>query len=300
MPFTAVDDGDIVWPDDVDDGATVECPNCGDGMHVRSGHTTEDGVLKPRCFVHNPDASVGGLCPGGESDEHKLMKYVVSRRLRRMFDHGTVQRERGIPETERVGDVVVTFGESFQEFGRGVVAEVQYRHDEKDIEAVTTEYLQAGFSVYWLNESYFGENYETVEFPDLITAWPNAVPPASEWSGIEYPEEQLGEMGERYPMEAKFPPDFVEDHRETLERWWRMGASEYDFDLVRPLSANNAGRSCAMCGDPAVVYLFQDGVISTFRCERHLPEGVDEEFGKTTSHGGFTRSDSTRGDNNEQ
>jgi len=292
MPFTGVVDGDIVWPDDVGDGAVITCPNCGDGMHVRSGHTTGEGVLKPRCFVHNPDASVGGMCPGGESDEHKLMKYVVSRRLRRMFDHGTVERECAIPETERIGDVVVTFDEPFGEFGRGIIAEVQYRHEDKDTESVTIEYLRAGYSVYWLHQSHFTDDYESVKFPDLITAWPNCVPTPGEWSGIEKPVEELPEFDSRYPIEAKFPPDFVESHRETLENWWRMGSGRYDFDLVRQLSENSASRSCGICGDSAVVYLFQDDVISTFRCDDHIPstEKGDAQVNLATDGGCNDRS----------
>lgn len=277
MPFTAIHDGDIVWPDDVDIDASVICPECKDEMHVRSGHTTTDGVLKPRCFAHNPDASVGGMCPGGESDEHKLMKYVVSRRLRKMFQHGNVEREKSIPETGRVGDVVVTFDEPLEEFGRGVVAEVQYRHDDKDIEAVTKEYLRAGFSVYWLKEAHFGEDLETVEFPDIITAWPNAVPIEGEWSGIEEPVKELPQFGSRYPIEVKFFRDFVEEHREALKTRWQMGSGQYDFDLIRPLSPDNAPRFCSECGDDAVIYLFQDGVLSTFRCDEHTPDSVDAQ-----------------------
>ena len=277
MPFTGIRDGDIVWPDDVPNGTTVTCPECEDEMHVRSGHTTTGGILKPRCFAHNPDATVAGMCSGGESDEHKLMKYVVSRRLRRMFDHGEVEREQAISGTDRIGDVVITFDEPFDEFGRGVVAEVQYRHDDKDIEGVTREYLRAGYSVYWLNESHFGEDYETVEFPDLITAWPNGVPTPGEWSGIEEPLTQLEDFGSRHPMEVKFSPDYFEHHRESLKTWWQMGSGEYDFDLVRSLSANNATRTCDTCGDGASFYLFQDGVISTFRCEDDLPDQVEPQ-----------------------
>lgn len=277
MPFTAVHNGDIVWPDDVADGTSVVCPECGDSMHVRSGHTTADGILKPRCFAHNPNASVGGMCPGGESDEHKLMKYVVTRRLQRMFDHGTVEREVSVPGTDRVGDVVVTFEDSFQEFGRGVVAEVQYRHDDKDIESVTQEYLRAGFSVYWLKESHFGEDLETVEFPDMVTAWPNAVPTPGEWSGIEESVENLDNFGSRYAFELKMPPEFFQEHEDDLKTCWRMGGGQYDFDLVRPLSSNNATRSCDECGDRAELYLFQDGVISSFRCREHTPDSLNAD-----------------------
>lgn len=278
MPFTGIHQGDIVWPDDVENGTTVVCPECEDEMHVRSGHTTTDGILKPRCFAHNPGSTSGNMCPGGESDEHKLMKYVVSRRLRKMFDHGEVQRERGIPGTDRIGDVVVTFDEPFHNFGHGVVAEVQYRHDDKDIDSVTYEYLRSGYSVYWLNESHFTDDYEVVEFPDIISVWPNAVPICSSslWGGIEHSPEFLqdrfpDELPSRYPIEAKFPPEHFRQHEDSLKNWWRMGAQDYEFDIVHQLSTNNADRSCDTCGEEATVYLFQDSVISTFRCDSHLP-----------------------------
>lgn len=276
MPFIGVIDGEIVWPDEVEDGATVTCPECGDSMHVRAGHTTADGILKPRCFVHNPDGSVGGMCPGGESDEHHLMKYVVSRRLDRMYQHGTVEREQKIPGTNRIGDVVVTFDGSFEEFGKGVVAEVQYRHDEKDLEAVTYEYLLAGYSVYWLNESHFTDDYEQVDLPDLIRVWPNSVPTPGEWLGVQNPVKNLKEHGERHPIEAKLPPDYFNDNRELLKQHWKLGSGNYEFDLIYSLSENNATRKCDICGNDASTYLFEDGVISTFRCESHLPTSQSE------------------------
>lgn len=289
MPFTGEIDNEVVWPDDVEDGTSVTCLNCGDQMHVRRSHITEDGILKPRCFVHNPDASVGGMCPGGESEEHKLMKYVVSRRMRRMFDHGTIERERAIPETNRIADVVINFDEPFRKFGRGVVAEVQYRHKDKDIESVTNEYLQSGYSIYWINEEHFSNDYQVVDLPDLITAWPNSVPPLPNWSGVSSAVEELSECGSRYPIEAKFPPDFVRDHKDTLENFWRIGAENYNFDLVYLLSENNASRPCSVCGEEATVYLFQDGVVSTFRCDEHTIRdntGPNELVPTSTALGG--------------
>jgi len=275
MPFTAIHDGDIVYPDDVSSDADVVCPECGDGMHIRAGHKTSGGVLKPRCFVHNPDASLGGMCPGGESDEHKLMKYVVSRRFQRMFEHGDVGREVAIPGTDRVGDVVVTFANAVEKLGKGVIAEIQYRHDDKDIQSVTREYLRAGFSVYWLNEAHFGADLETVEFPDIVKAWPNAVPTQAEWSGVEEPTTQLPDFGSRPRIEVRMPPEYFDKHESDLKSRWRLGTGEYDFDLVRPLSATNASRLCAVCGDAADVYLFETGVMSSFRCVEHTPESVE-------------------------
>jgi len=272
MPFTGEHEGNIVWPDDVPNGTTVVCPECGDCMHVRSGHTTVDGVLKPRCFAHNPDSEAD--CSGGESDTHKLMKYVVSRRLNRMYQHGTVEREKSISATNRIGDVVVTFDEPFAEFGRGLVAEVQYRNHSKDIEAVTEDVLQAGYSIYWIDESHFGDDYESVDFPKMITAWPNSVPKSEEWSGIETVLKEAKETESSCPVDVKFPPEYFDDHRKDLEISHKIGAGSLDMDVIRRLSKTSAKRSCSECNNPADYYLFKDGFLSTFRCNDHIPGGV--------------------------
>jgi hypothetical protein len=277
MPFRAIHNGDIIWPDEVADDAALICPACDGEMHVRSDHTTSDGVFKPRCFVHNPDVSDAG-CSGGESAEHRLMKYAATRRLIRMFADATVEREVEPPGTDRRGDVVVMFEESRRQFGRGIIAEVQHKHENKDIELVTQEYLNAGFSVWWLDTEQFNSQFEVDEFPELETVWPNAVPPASDWGGIELPVNNLNSFGSRYPIEVKIPPEFLSDHEGILKYWWLAGGGQYDdFDLVRPLSSNNATRSCDECGERADLYLFQDGVLSSFRCGGHTPTSLSAD-----------------------
>jgi len=271
MPFRAIHNSDIIWPDEVPDDAVLICPGCDGEMHVRSDHMTSDGVFKPRCFVHNPNVSANG-CSGGESDEHRLMKYVVTRRLMRMFSDATVEREVELPGTDRRGDVVVMFEDSRQEFGRGIVAEVQHKHESKDVELVTQEYLNAGFSVWWLNTEQFGAHFEDVDLPEPETVWPNAVPPASDWSGVEQPVNNLSSFGSRHTFEAKMPPEFIFDHKDVVKCWWRIGAGQFDdFDLIYQLSSNNATRSCDVCGERANLYLFQDGALSSFRCDDHTP-----------------------------
>lgn len=272
MPYTAKKDGEIVWPDDVDVDAQVECVECNNDMYVRKGHKTKNGVLKPRCFVHYPDSAVANSCSGGESDTHKLMKYVVTRRFQNMFEHGSVEREQSISGTNRIGDVVVEFDEANPKLGVGVVGEVQYKNDDKDIQAVTEEYLRNGFTVYWIGESDFDEDFETVDLPEAITAWPNGVPTKGEWSGIEEPFATLDEFGSRYPIAISLPPECLEQHRETLKSHWRIGANEYDFDLIYTLKKYNAPRNCATCGDDADFYLFDDNVVSTYRCGKCLPD----------------------------
>ena len=75
-------------------------------------------------------------------------------------------------------------------------------------------------------------------------------------------------------VDVPFPPEYAEKHRETLSNAWHRGKGEYNFDLCYELSENNAGRNCADCGDEADVYLFQDNVISEYRCYEHMPAGV--------------------------
>lgn len=55
-----------------------------------------------------------------------------------------------------------------------------------------------------------------------------------------------------------------------------------DFGLVYPITEHNAGRSCGTCQDPASVYLFIDGVISTFRCREHMPAAVKDDLDSET------------------
>lgn len=263
-----------MWPDEVSRNSVLECPSCGKSMHVRSGHTTENGILKPRCFAHNPNHNGG--CSGGESDTHRKMKYIVSRRLQRMFDDVSVERETQVGETDRIGDVVVTFDGSIERFGQGVVAEVQYRHEEKDIQQVTEDYVQSGYSVYWFGTSDFDDDFETVDVPDLITPWPRGVPEMDCWTGVEKPVQGLKQFGARHSLTAKFPRELIEKNRDWLKQWWMVGRSDFDFDLVYTVGENNSSRSCESCGESADLYFLQDGVISTFRCENHLPDASDE------------------------
>jgi len=98
------------------------------------------------------------------------------------------------------------------------------------------------------------------------TAWPSLF------------EENKPEWWQKSPtqpdVDVPFPAEYAEKHRETLSNAWHRGKGEYNFDLCYELSENNAGRNCADCGDEADVYLFQDNVISEYRCYEHTPAGV--------------------------
>jgi len=273
-PFQGDDDGKVVWPDEVSRHRDIHCLECGDPLHIVAGFWREDGSRVARHFSHNPSASSRGICHGGESDEHELMKYIVKRQFQEMFDHGTITLEKAIPETDRIGDVVVEFDQEFDTWGRGVIAEVQYLNKSKDFAAVTHDYIRAGFSVFWLNESHFTADYEQVDLPDEVPAWPNAVPTVGEWSGIEQPFAELPEFGQRHSMEITVPYEHVEKHRDKLLQTFTRNRDLADLggaDLVHPLEDGNAPRSCSSCGQDALYYIYTKGVISTFRCTEHLP-----------------------------
>lgn len=268
----AVRDEEPVRPADVERGATVECPECEGKMHVRSSYTTEDGVFSPRCFAHNPGSHQSGFCSGGESDTHKLMKYVAARALIHQYEHGTVHEEYSFTDIDRRADVYIEFDEPIFPFGRGVVAEVQHKNRDKEIDEVTADYLRSGRSVYWLNKTHFGDDFESVKFPSLVSAWPNGVPTPAEWTGFRDSFEEVQNIDPvRHPLPVSLPREALEEREDDLRSAWKIGAQ--GFSMARRLSSNNATRNCSECSETADYYLFGDGKISTFRCLDHIPEG---------------------------
>ncbi|MDS0243172.1 MULTISPECIES: hypothetical protein [unclassified Haloferax] len=204
------------------------------------------------------------------------MKYVVSRNFAHLFEHAEVDREVKIGDTGRIADVCAEFDHPQLPLGRGVIGEVQYRNTSKDIEVVTEDYLRAGYSVYWIDETDFGEDYRTFELPEIVRAWPNALQSANEWSGYEEPVVEIRSLEPaQYPIPLRMPPEFMEKHREELRDYWKLGAGELDYDIIRRLTYNNADRRCSTCGESADYYLYKDGIFNDFRCVKHA--SVDED-----------------------
>lgn len=272
MPFQALHNGTLVWPDDVSSSNHLECMDCGHVMHVTSGYTDTNGVFTPRHFGHNPGKPVAG-CRGGESETHKVMKYVAKRTLAQRDSIATVTEEKQVPGTDRVGDVVAEFTSPGIPHGRGVVCEVQYKHEEKNIERVTSEYVDAGYSVYWMYEQHFTDDFRQVRLPQPVSVWPHAVPMASFWSGTELPWIEVTTMDPGKPiMEVKLPSDALKDAegiQEAFERGRLQAEFEVELDVFRRLGENSADRPCVECGDSADFYLLRHNVISEFRCLKH-------------------------------
>lgn len=145
-----------------------------------------------RHFRHSPDET----CGGGESDTHKAMKSIALSKLKHTYpNHSDTDLD-----TTTIGshepDVTLWFDEPHNELGRGVVAEAQYRNKGKDKEAATRDYLDEGFSVYWLSEGAFNGNNvrlgvpvkaEVEESHELFYAIQNA--PATVFESWERPRQ---------------------------------------------------------------------------------------------------------------
>jgi hypothetical protein len=199
MPFLAHRDGTdgLIVPEEVTDGETVHCPDCGGRMRPRG-----PGDRQARHFMHVDNLGNNNesqICAGltrngvGESDRHRVLKSLAVSSLRTRFAdfdvanctlEATVDVSKG-PSLldERRADAIVRFSEPITNpnrfFGVGVVVEVQHQNESKDIAKVTSDYLAAGFSVYWAHEADFTDTQFRVErFERAFNErWPNAFAP---------------------------------------------------------------------------------------------------------------------------
>jgi len=157
MPFIGELNGEMVIPEDIDDGVYVRCPKCDGEMTPRG---TNDGS-RTRHFRHVGSAEGG--CSGGESKQHQKMKSSAYSALRQeISEHSQCDLEVGLDVSEtatlpdrRVADVLLEFDTPNVFYGEGIVIEIQYRNHGKDLFATTHDYLSLGYSVYWATVGVF-------------------------------------------------------------------------------------------------------------------------------------------------
>ncbi|WP_135662117.1 competence protein CoiA family protein [Halorhabdus rudnickae] len=163
MPFVGQLNGEVVFPGWVSDSADVLCPDCGEEMYVRGGPNTD----RLQHFVHYANDR---KCRG-ESEEHLKWKQQVFRAFSKLdlshqqslffclegeVDVSNTPSERDI----RRADVLIRLGDDHDQFGRGIVIEIQHRNTQKDFHTVTYDYLANGYSVRWASR----HDFSTSEF----------------------------------------------------------------------------------------------------------------------------------------
>lgn len=169
MPFIALETekGMKVVPEQVEKGAPLVCPECEWGMTIVRRST--DG--KARHFRHDPEEGGGGGGGGGdgsectgESDTHRQLKSVATSRLEQVFGDRAewcgVEHRLESPTGNadyRQSDAIAHFRERDEQLGNGLIIEVQYRNEGKDIEETTEDYLAQGYAVAWVDPDDFNE-----------------------------------------------------------------------------------------------------------------------------------------------
>lgn len=185
MPFIAREqspDGDLVVPEDVADGEDVFCPKCDGRMRTRGGTET----VKARHFWHieNLGDGDGGRCSGvgeyrGESDTHRhLKKIAVAGLWERFQDHPVSNCDTEVPidvsmstgpTDYRRADALLEFQDENPFFGRGVVVEVQYANEDKNIPRVSADIVSAGYSILWTErDDYSQDQFDTGAFDEAF------------------------------------------------------------------------------------------------------------------------------------
>lgn len=162
MPFRGWREGEIVVPAMVPNDEPVTCPSCQGVMYARGGDD------RARHFYHHsPDG--GRQCSStakAESSTHARCVALAVTALKRTFNPH-IERygveisldvsTSATPNKERRADALVEFREENPFFGEGLIIEVQHKHEDKDIEETTHDYLSAGYSVAWLSSRDFGD-----------------------------------------------------------------------------------------------------------------------------------------------
>lgn len=172
MPFIAERDDELVIPEAVDDGEDLTCTECQGVMRPRG--LFKDGTA--RHFYHLAATD----CLGGESDTHRKWKSLAVSALRQQFSENlsycapevALECEWTLSVAEsRRADALVSFSEPNPFFGEGVIVEVQWKNEGKDVAATTHDYLALGYSVYWADETDFESDRFLIE--NMLAAFNN-------------------------------------------------------------------------------------------------------------------------------
>lgn len=152
------------------------CPEC--GGRVTHRNQSQDGRVAHFAHCHSGGSGGGGgvsdHCDGatvGESEEHKAMKSIAASTVEFALESVEVaesQLEAAVPAPssdaeQRQADCLLSFTESDEQLGKGLIIEVQYRNKTKDKTSTTIDYIKSGYSVLWLWEKDF---HTTAELPE--------------------------------------------------------------------------------------------------------------------------------------
>lgn len=158
MPFVGLFERKPVFPGGISGSTIVTCPKCGKEMFVRGGPDTD-------CLRHFVHYSNEQRC-SGESEVHHKWKQMVFRSLSNLYLPNQkslffcLEGELDVANTPsdqeiRRADILLRFGDSHDQFGKGIAIEIQHRNTKKNLHAVTYDYLSNRYSVLWVTRQTF-------------------------------------------------------------------------------------------------------------------------------------------------
>lgn len=238
MPYLGRVDGEEVIPPQVQDDTDLYCPKCRKGLSVVSSHR-RNGAFISRHFRHTHSSECSG-----ESDTHLKWKSIAYSKLEDRYPDADVQLEEMVGD--RRADILVEFRSQTvsKGLGTGICVEIQHKHEGKDRDAVTQEFISNGYSVLWLSEEHFCGKDVYLDSGEWIRWWVHQVPPVAYWSGYHGVVHWLRQTNYA-SVELEIPVLF--DVGKVIDDWdiksaWLRGVKQRTNDEV-PIRY-----PCANCG----------------------------------------------------
>ena len=242
MPYLAMNpDGDRVLPLDVGVNDHVLCPLCECNLRVRSSHYNRGNFVAEH-FFH----PAGSMCPG-ESTVQAKMKTVAAMKLREIFPAASVAHEEPIPKIEHTADVLATFERPVFPYGNGIAVEFRPTNDDKQVDAISSEVLRAGYTVYWAYQEDFDGHDMSFREDQLRTPWPHAIPITEDIDGYSEVVQQLlkPDSPDAVEISVPFPDEYLRAHAlevvPPLRGYYDSGTSPDGWQKISSLSLHGKG-----------------------------------------------------------
>lgn len=233
MPWIARDRrGRKVAPEQASIDGEYTCPECDSQLVVvRKG---SDGTARhfrhPAETIDGDHGATGGCSGVAESDLHLKWKSLAASQLAHVFADRAyltaMEHPMPAPESDhshRWADAAVVFNQPDPVLGRGIVAEVQHKHDAKDVATATEDFIASGFAVVWLEKADFGRtrcHLTETGFRNRAedAVWPAHIPPSAEWESAGFDDWR----SKFYEAKARW------------ERQWQTGGWTSGSDAIAP------------------------------------------------------------------
>ncbi|MFC7116732.1 hypothetical protein ACFQH2_19750 [Natronoarchaeum sp. GCM10025703] len=155
----------------------------------------------------------------------------------------TVQLEQRV--ADRRADVLVVFAKSHHRYGNGIAIEAQYKHEDKDSEAVEADFQSNRYSVLWLHEEQYHGKDVDLDAGDWAIWWANAVPDRAQWNGYHGIIHWLWqEQRPSVELDIPFPSECYET---KLRQAWKKGKdvrNSWEEVYEKKQAAHSRRRSC--------------------------------------------------------